>query len=153
MLRLPRRSCALTGAAAALMLVCGCAGSTTTPQPEVTPAATASVPASPSPATPSRSVSTVRPSASPAADVVVEVRIANGKVEPNVQTVKVRAGQKVMITMISDVADSIHVHGYDKTLEVKPNKPGSLTFTADVKGVFEIETHETAKLVAKLNVS
>ena len=29
----------------------------------------------------------------------------------------------------------------------------AVTFTADVKGVFEIETHESAKLVAKLMVS
>ena len=83
----------------------------------------------------------------------MEIRIADGKIEPNVQTVKVRAGQAVTIRGVSDVAESLHVHGYDKTLDLKPGEPAELTFTADVKGVFEIETHESEKLAAKLNVS
>ena len=81
------------------------------------------------------------------------VRITAGKVQGGVQTVKVPAGQTVTLSGVSDVADSLHVHGYDETLELTPGKEASLTFTADVGGVFEVETHETGLLVAKLQVS
>ena len=85
--------------------------------------------------------------------MTVEIELVGGKVKPKVQTVKVPVGEKVTIRGVSDVADSLHVHGYDKSLDLKPGKPAKLTFTADVEGVFEIETHETEKLVAKLTVS
>ncbi|GAA3565825.1 hypothetical protein GCM10022197_22110 [Microlunatus spumicola] len=64
-----------------------------------------------------------------------------------------KAGQKVTITATSDVKDSVHVHGYDKTLDLPPGEAASVSFVADVKGVFEVETHETELLVAKLAVT
>jgi hypothetical protein len=36
---------------------------------------------------------------------------------------------------------------------VTPGQPAGVTFVADQSGVFEIETHESGKLVAKLIVS
>ena len=104
------------------------------------------------PATPRPSAATRKPS-SPAADTTIAVVIADGKVSPNAGNVRVKEGQTVQVTITSDVDESIHVHGYDQTAEASPGKPGAVTFTADVKGVFEIETHESAKLVAKLIVS
>jgi hypothetical protein len=38
-------------------------------------------------------------------------------------------------------------------LTLTPGKPTTVRFVADQSGVFEIETHETGKLVAKLIVS
>lgn len=149
------------GAVAALaLLLAGCAsgtesGATPAASPSLGPA-TASAPASPSTspssATPTSEASTPTPTAA-AADVTVDIVIADGKVTTGVQNVKVKSGQSVLIRGVSDVADSLHVHGYDKSLDLKPGKPAEVTFTADVTGVFEIETHETAKLVAKLTVS
>jgi hypothetical protein len=103
--------------------------------------------------TPAARSSTPSTTASTTADVTVTVRIAGGKILSGVQTVKVRAGQTVQLAGTSDVADSLHVHGYDKTLELQPGKTATVAFTGDVKGVFEIETHESEKLVAKLVVS
>lgn len=79
--------------------------------------------------------------------------IAKGKVSPNAEDVKVKEGQTVRITISSDVEESIHVHGYDQTAAASPGESGAVEFTADVKGVFEIETHESGKLVARLIVS
>ncbi|WP_433166611.1 cupredoxin domain-containing protein [Kribbella sp. CA-247076] len=87
------------------------------------------------------------------ADVTVNVTVANGKVNPSGSSIKVKAGQKVLVTGISDTPDELHIHGYDKTLALTPGKTASITFTADMKGTFEIETHESGKLVAKLVVS
>jgi hypothetical protein len=36
---------------------------------------------------------------------------------------------------------------------LQPGKTATVAFTGDIKGVFEIETHESEKLVAKLVVS
>lgn len=87
------------------------------------------------------------------ADVTVDVTVANGKVNPSGSSIKVKAGQTVLITAVSDAADQLHIHGYDKELDLKPGKPASVKFTANMKGTFEVETHESGKLVAKLVVS
>jgi PBP1b-binding outer membrane lipoprotein LpoB len=87
------------------------------------------------------------------ADVVVNVTVANGKVNPSGASIKVAAGQTVLITAVSDAEEELHIHGYDKELELSPGKPASVKFTANMKGTFEVETHKSGKLVAKLVVS
>jgi hypothetical protein len=87
------------------------------------------------------------------ADVTINVTVANGKVNPSGASINVKAGQTVLVTAISDAADEVHVHGYDKQLPLTPGKPASVRFVANMKGTFEIETHESNKLVAKLVVS
>lgn len=146
-------------------LLSACQGDTTatspaTPTPATTTTAAPSTAAASTPeptqtATPrpSTSPSSTPPKSTPSADVTIDVVIADGKVSPNAEDVKVKEGQTVTVTITSDVDESIHVHGYDQTAEATPDKAGAVTFTADVKGVFEIETHVSAKLVAKLIVS
>jgi hypothetical protein len=121
------------------------ASSTPTPTPTATPTPSATPTATP----------TVVPTKTPTAtaDVTVDVSIAGGKVSTGSAVVKAKSGQKVRINAVSDVADSLHVHGYDKTLDLKPGKPGSVEFATSTKGIFEVETHETGKLVFKLQVS
>lgn len=87
------------------------------------------------------------------ADVTLAVTVANGKVNPSGATVKVKAGQTVLVTAVSDADEELHIHGYDKELELTPGKPAQVKFTADMKGTFEVETHKSGKLVAKLVVS
>ncbi len=56
------------------------------------------------------------------ADVTVNVTVANGKVNPSGATVKVKAGQTVLVTAVSDTADEVHIHGYDKELAAHPGQ-------------------------------
>jgi len=126
------------------------AGSTPSVTPTETPSATPSSPATP-PETDTPS-NTADPSGEPA-DVTIDVVIAGGKVSPSGATIKAKVGQTVRVTGTGDVEEQLHIHGYDKEIEISPGKPGAVTFKADTKGTFEIETHETAKLVAKLVVS
>jgi hypothetical protein len=118
--------------------------------PTATPTETPSGPAS-TPNTKSPS-NTADPSGEQA-DVTINITIANGKVNPSGSAVKVKAGQSVLITAVSDAEEELHIHGYDKELELAAGKPASVKFTADMKGTFEIETHKSGKLVAKLVVS
>jgi hypothetical protein len=152
----------LTGLA--LVLVVGCtsgvdptnppAGSSPTASstsPPVTESAAATPPAAGSSASPSRAPNSSE--AEPAADVTIAISISGGRIEPNGAKIDVKRGQRVQITATSDVVDSLHVHGYDRYLDVGPGKPAELIFTADQSGVFEIEAHETAKIAARLVVS
>ena len=161
------RSTLTRGAAAALLptlgmlVLAGCGGgdSDSGASPSNTPSASASTPTAlptntPTPGKPNTSSpsNTADPSGEQA-DVTINVTVANGKVTPSGATVKAKAGQTVLVTAVSDAADEVHIHGYDKELPLTPGKPASVKFTADMKGTFEIETHESGKLVAKLVVS
>ena len=48
-------------------------------------------------------------------------------------------GEVVEITVLTDVADEVHVHGYDLTFPTEPGVPTLVTFTADAQGIFEVE--------------
>jgi hypothetical protein len=140
------------GAAPAVLLVlvaAGCAAE----EAEGPSGSTATSSVSPMPRNSSSAPSPRPASQTPTADVMVNVTIAEGKVTPIGASTRVDVGQSVQVTAISDVDESLHVHGYDKTLAVSPGQPSAVTFLADQSGVFEIETHDSGKLVAKLIVS
>jgi hypothetical protein len=157
------RSTLTRGAATALLptlgmlVLAGCSGGdsgsgSSTPSPSA-PASTlptsSATPGSPNTSSPSN---TADPSGEQA-DVTIDVTVANGKVNPSGATIKAKAGQTVLVKAISDAAEELHIHGYDKELELAPGKAASVKFTANMKGTFEIETHKSGKLVAKLVVS
>jgi len=159
------RSTLTRGAAAALLptlgllVLAGCGGGDSSSGSD-TPSAPASSPTStlptntPTSGTPN--TGTLSNTADPSgeqADVTINVTVANGKVNPSGATIKAKAGQTVLVTAVSDANDEVHIHGYDKELPLTPGKPASVKFTANMKGTFEIETHESGKLVAKLVVS
>jgi hypothetical protein len=159
------RSTLTRGAAAAvlptlgLLVLAGCSGgasnSGTTSPSASTSASTPTLPTiSATPGSPNTSSpsNTADPSGEQA-DVTINVTVANGKVNPSGATIKVTAGQTVLVTAVSDAAEELHIHGYNKQLELSPGKPASVKFTANMKGTFEVETHKSGKLVAKLVVS
>ncbi len=144
----------LRGAAACLTLVAltSC-GTAETPVAETTTTSTSPTPTVPT--TPSVKPTAV-PKTTPAstADVTVDITIAGGKISAGGQAVvKAKSGQTVRINAVSDVPESLHVHGYDKVVDLKPGKSGLVEFKTSTKGIFEVETHESGKLVFKLQVS
>jgi hypothetical protein len=92
-------------------------------------------------ATSGSSSASATPSSSPGA-MTVEVAIANGKVTPNPsRKVEVATGDPVHISVTSDHADEVHVHGYDIEKEVSAGGTVTIDFTADIPGQFEVEAH------------
>jgi hypothetical protein len=87
------------------------------------------------------------------ANGTLAITVAGGTVSPLGANIRVRVGQRIRVTAVSDIAESIHIHGYDITLTLPSSVPGEITFTANQIGVFNIETHESGKLVATLIVS
>jgi len=83
------------------------------------------------------------PSAPSAAGTSIDATIAGGKVTPDPsRRVEVKTGDQVHLTVTSDMADEIHVHGYDIEKEVSAGGTITIDFTADIPGQFEVEAHE-----------
>jgi len=53
----------------------------------------------------------------------------------------------------SDVADEIHVHGYDKKEDVPAGGSVRFSFPADIEGVFEVELEDRAEQIGELRVN
>ena len=97
------------------------------------------------------SSSTAAPSS--AAGQRIEVRLAGGQVTGDTGRVPVAIGTHVTLVITSDVADQVHVHGYDLETELAPGEPAALEFDATVPGVFEVELHEAGTVLLSLQVS
>ena len=82
----------------------------------------------------------------------IEVSIADGQVRGDAGRVPVDAGTAVTLVVTSDVADEVHVHGYDVEAELSPGEPAGIEFDATVPGVFEVELHEGGTLLLTLQV-
>lgn len=52
----------------------------------------------------------------------------------------------------ADVADEVHVHGYDLMADVAPGSPARISFEASVPGRFEVELESRALQIAELRV-
>lgn len=106
---------------------CGGGGSPSASTPSTPPAATATSSTVPKP---------VRPATPDLVVIVVETTVSGG----GRKTIKL--GEPVRIQFIADVADEVHLHGYDKKVRVAPGRPATLVFTPDIPGVFEVELEE-----------
>ena len=104
--------------------------------------------------TPEASPEPARAESEPAtpAKNLISVNIANGKITPGPGKVDVPLGEKVTVEVTSDVAEEVHVHGYDEFLDLEPGKITKLTFTADIPGVFGAELEGSGKLLFELQV-
>jgi hypothetical protein len=144
----PRRraTVAVLAAVAALTLAaCGDDGSPqATGTTTTTPATTATTVAATS--TSGRPTTTADPTP------VIEVRVAGGKVQGGVRRERVQSGDTVVLRVIADVADHVHLHGYDRMADVGPGKPGQIRFTADIPGVFEVELEDRRQKLLDLEV-
>ena len=151
---LPVRRVGLVGLLAGVMLS-GCAGGGSTEQPS--PSSTQTV--NPSTATTPTLTTSASPTQAPArtlppgVDQVVTVSVSKGKVTGPKGRVKVRQGSTVQLVVSSDVSDEVHLHGYDKSVDVTPGGPARLTFTASIPGVFEVELESRQLRLAQLQVA
>jgi len=91
-------------------------------------------------------------SASTPAGQRIEVQVSGGEVSGNTGRVPVAAGEHVTLVLTSDVADEVHVHGYDLEAELSPGQPTEIAFDATIPGVFEVELHEAGTQLLSLQV-
>lgn len=71
----------------------------------------------------------------------------------NPKEIEVELGETVVFAAESDTADEVHVHGYDKTIDLPANKRRTMRFKADIEGIFEIELEQSGQPIGTLTVS
>ena len=86
------------------------------------------------------------------AGTTIELEVAGGKPVDGVQRHRIDPGDAVTIVVTGDTADELHIHGYDLVVRFAPGQPGSITFEANIPGIFEVETHHRGDLVMELQV-
>jgi heme/copper-type cytochrome/quinol oxidase subunit 2 len=83
----------------------------------------------------------------------VRIRIqARGDGSDSIRRVTIEQGQRVTLIVSADVADEVHVHGYDLMADVAPGSPARISFEASVPGRFEVELESRALQIAELRV-
>jgi hypothetical protein len=95
------------------------------------------------------------PSAAPttsAADKSFAITFADGEASGDTGRLKVALGDSVSITVTSQSADEVHLHGYDVLAPVSADMPAVLTFEAKIPGVFELELEGLGVQLASLQV-
>ncbi len=78
----------------------------------------------------------------PAEPAVNRIQIKDGKVVGGPADIQVTKGDQVTIVVSANAPDDVHLHGYDIEKPVEPGKPATFKFTADIEGIFEIESHK-----------
>jgi hypothetical protein len=81
-----------------------------------------------------------------------EIIVSDGEVS-GPERIQLEQGQQLMLVVESDVADEVHVHGYDLLRSVAPGQPARIDFRAETTGRFEVELHEQELPLTELVVS
>lgn len=75
-----------------------------------------------------------------AASQKFSVELVGGRIKGD-DTLKVRQGDQVVVSFVSDRPLVLHLHGYDLETKVAPPAPALLTFKADLAGRFPMHEH------------
>ncbi len=121
-----RIAIAFMAAAGALMLA-GCGGSKSS--------------------SPTEPTTTALPKAS-----VITIQIKDGKPVGGIQRADVKRGQLVDLVVHSDVADEVHLHGYDVHQDVEAGGTAHIRVQAKIPGVFEAELENRKLQILELTV-
>ena len=83
----------------------------------------------------------------------VTAAYAGGEVTGTSGREEVAVGDPVVLRISSDVAEEVHVHGYDVTQPVPAGGTVDIPVTASIPGVFEVELHDAGKVLFQLRVA
>jgi FtsP/CotA-like multicopper oxidase with cupredoxin domain len=80
------------------------------------------------------------------------VTVVNGKPQGGVKTITYNKGDTVDLTVRSDTADEIHIHGYDVHKDVGKGGSVHFSFPASIDGRFVVELENKGEQIASLQV-
>ena len=72
---------------------------------------------------------------------VLSLDIRSGQVVNDKRLIKVDQGDGIELLWTTDQDVELHLHGYDIHLVVKPDRPGSMIFNANLTGRFPVGIH------------
>ena len=83
----------------------------------------------------------------------IDITVTNGKPAGGIKRASVKQGSKVTLVVHSDVADEVHLHGYDLHADVKKGGTAKIVFTANIAGRFEAELESRSEQILDLTVA
>jgi heme/copper-type cytochrome/quinol oxidase subunit 2 len=83
---------------------------------------------------------------------VIALTVTEGTVSGATGRVPVPLGSTVRVQVTADIADEVHVHGYNLMTDTVPGQPVTIEFTADIPGVFEVELEQSKLPLTRLQV-
>jgi hypothetical protein len=83
---------------------------------------------------------------------VVRVTVVNGSPKGGIVRETVDKGDRVVIVVGSDVADEVHLHGYDIVRDVTAGGMARIAFLAELPGRFEVELENRGVQIADITV-
>jgi hypothetical protein len=93
-----------------------------------------------------------RTTQAPAEPAPVTITVQNAKPVGGIKRLEYVSGERVRLRVRSDVADEVHIHGYDLSRDVRAGGTVSFSFPAKLEGVFEIELESRKEQIAELRV-
>ncbi len=94
-----------------------------------------------------------RTTSNAASGAPVVIHLVNGRPQGGIRKITVNKGRRVRFKVISDVADEIHVHGYNLHQDVRKGGSVSFDFPATIEGIFDIELESRSEQIASLQVN
>ena len=88
----------------------------------------------------------------PAGPTEIRIVVVNGAPQGGIVRETVDKGDRVVLVVKSDVADEIHLHGYDVSRDVEAGGTVRLPFTATIPGRFEVELEARGVQIADITV-
>ena len=83
---------------------------------------------------------------------IVWVRVVGGAPRGGIVRKSVQKGDRVVLVVTSDVADHVHLHGYDIMQNVAAGGTARIRFRATLPGRFEVELEDRGAQIADLTV-
>lgn len=84
---------------------------------------------------------------------VPTIVIRNGEPVGGIKQLEYSAGDEIRFEVTSDVADEVHVHGYDLMQDVPAGGTVSFDFPAEIEGIFEAELEGRKEQIAEIRVN
>ena len=88
----------------------------------------------------------------PGKPTIVRITVVDGQPKGGIVRATVNKGDSVVLVVTSDVADEIHLHGYDKMGDVEAGGTVRLPFEATIPGRFEAELESRGVQIADISV-
>jgi hypothetical protein len=83
---------------------------------------------------------------------VTTIVVKGGEPVGGVQELEYTRGDEIRFDVEADIAEEVHVHGYDVIEEVAPGEVARFDFPADIEGGFEVELEGSHTQIAELTV-
>ena len=139
---------ALAAGVAASLLAAGCGGDSTDASGSTeTVASTAPEPVTTTPTTTAPQTTTT------AGPKTITVVLENAAPTGGIKRATVAKGDSVVLVVHSDVADEVHLHGYNLSTDVPAGGVARIRFVATVPGRFEAELEQRGVQIADLTVT